>query len=140
RVGRRKSPRAVPAVGTRLPRSDTARARRTRRFAMTLKANNGGGNAEQRQRAVVPDRPKETSRRLAGKLARPSVLGVVLPIATVFAVHGTNVRYRLFYDDYGWLGYSDHHGWFKDLITPGRGAAIYRPVLGLWFTGMSAVF
>jgi hypothetical protein len=58
----------------------------------------------------------------------------------VVAVHGPNLRQRLFYDDYNWLSISDHHGWFTRLITPEGGAAIYRPVLGLWFSALRPVF
>lgn len=68
------------------------------------------------------------------------VVGLLAPGAAVLAVHGTNLRYPLFYDDYFWLAVSDHHGWLTAVLIPGKGPSIYRPGLALWFAGMRAMF
>ena len=87
---------------------------------------------------VSPRPARADGAKAPRRIHRGHSTSVLLTIGAVLVVHGTNVSTRLLSDDYFWLNISNHSGWFGNLVTPGGG--IYRPVLGLWFTGMRTVF
>jgi len=94
------------------------------------------GPAPLRTTAVEADIPESE-----GHERRQRWLAVIGTIVAVLLVHGQNVGYRLFYDDYDWLADRPSNagevvGWF----VPDGGAGIYRPLLHTWFQAMRAVF
>lgn len=93
------------------------------------------GPSSRRAQAALGIEAATDSQRSERRLA---VLGTVL---AVVAVHGANVGYRLFYDDYYWL--EDRPSSAGEVIRwfiPNAGGGIYRPVLHAWFQGMRPIF
>lgn len=83
--------------------------------------------------------PSRRDRRTTRDDQRSRWIAIAVTIAAVIVVHGTSVRFRLFYDDYGWLerkpgNVGDVLQWF----VPDEG--VYRPLEAAWFQLMRIPF